>query len=155
MFSADVRRSFSRGRGCCRDYQRYPVSGRTSYVWLELCLVFPRGAHFIFSAKHFINNEQEHFRELASSNVDARYVTTVFTLTSTNTRPCNPSTQHEIYAAPFLKSVQAGVAAVMCSYSTLVIYSPIPIRLSCDSIDRVNGIYACEQPEILNGLLKG
>jgi beta-glucosidase len=124
-------------------------------VCLELCLVCPRGIHFIFSAKHFINNEQEHFRELGSSNVDARYVTTVSNLTPTNTRSCNPSTQHEIYAAPFLKSVQAGVAAVMCSYSTSLIYSQIPIQLSRDFIDRVNGIYACEQPEILNDLLKG
>ena len=33
--------------------------------------------HFMFSAKHFINNEQEHFREVGSSNVDNRYVATV------------------------------------------------------------------------------
>ena len=26
-------------------------------------------------------------------------------------------TQHELYAHPFLRSVQAGVASVMCSYS--------------------------------------
>jgi len=39
---------------------------------------------FIFSAKHFINNEQEHFRELGSSNVDDRYGTTASNLTSTN-----------------------------------------------------------------------
>ena len=31
----------------------------------------------MFSAKHFINNEQEHFRDLGSSNVDNRYVATV------------------------------------------------------------------------------
>ncbi|KAE9407346.1 glycoside hydrolase family 3 protein [Gymnopus androsaceus JB14] len=42
-------------------------------------------------AKHFINNEQEHYRTQESSNVDDR-------------------TQHEIYAHPFLKSVLAGVA---------------------------------------------
>jgi len=49
-------------------------------------------------AKHFINNEQEHERTAESSNVDDR-------------------TEHEIYAHPFLRSVMAGVASVMCSYS--------------------------------------
>lgn len=49
-------------------------------------------------AKHYLNNEQEHFRETSSSNVDDR-------------------TQHEIYLPPFLKSVQAGVASFMCSYN--------------------------------------
>ena len=44
---------------------------------LELRLICPGGTHFIFSAKHFINNEQEHFREVGSSNVDDRYVARV------------------------------------------------------------------------------
>ncbi|KAF9015366.1 glycoside hydrolase family 3 protein [Cyathus striatus] len=70
------------------------------------------------TAKHFINNEQEHFRDQSSSNVDDR-------------------TQHELYAAPFLRSVQANVAAVMCSYS------------------QVNGSFACENDKMLNGILKG
>lgn len=45
-------------------------------------------------------SEQEHARTTSSSNVDDR-------------------TQHEIYAHPFLRSVMAGVASVMCSYSEL------------------------------------
>ncbi|KAH9010572.1 beta-glucosidase [Lactarius pseudohatsudake] len=68
-------------------------------------------------AKHYINNEQEHDRTQSSSNVDDR-------------------TQHEIYAAPFLRSVMAGVASVMCSYNL------------------VNGTYACENNSTLNGILK-
>lgn len=43
-------------------------------------------------------SEQEHERTMESSNVGDR-------------------TQHEIYAHPFLRSVMAGVASVMCSYS--------------------------------------
>ncbi|KAF8649775.1 hypothetical protein AX16_005541 [Volvariella volvacea WC 439] len=70
------------------------------------------------TAKHYINNEQEHFRETSSSVVDDR-------------------TQHELYAAPFLRSVQANVAAVMCSYN------------------QINGSYACENDKMLNGILKG
>ncbi|OBZ74882.1 putative beta-glucosidase L [Grifola frondosa] len=49
-------------------------------------------------AKHFINNEQEHFRTQESSNVDDR-------------------TEHEIYLHPFLRAVMAGVSSVMCSYN--------------------------------------
>ncbi|KAI0352075.1 beta-glucosidase [Trametes cingulata] len=68
-------------------------------------------------AKHFINNEQEHFRTSESSNVDDR-------------------TEHEIYLHPFLRSVQAGVASVMCSYNL------------------INGTYACGNDQTLNILLK-
>ncbi|KAH8120255.1 glycoside hydrolase superfamily, partial [Phellopilus nigrolimitatus] len=67
-------------------------------------------------AKHFINNEQEHSRQSSSSNVDDR---------------C----QHEIYALPFLRSVQANVASFMCSY--------------------INDTYACQNDKTLNGILKG
>ncbi|KAJ3569130.1 hypothetical protein NP233_g5250 [Leucocoprinus birnbaumii] len=49
-------------------------------------------------AKHLVNNEQEHKRTSSSSDVDDR-------------------TQHEIYTHPFLRSVMAGVASMMCSYS--------------------------------------
>ncbi|KAA1468627.1 glycoside hydrolase family 3 protein [Dentipellis sp. KUC8613] len=68
-------------------------------------------------AKHLINNEQEHSRTSSSSNIDDRQ-------------------QHELYLHPFLRSVQANVAAVMCSYN------------------QINGTYACENNATLNGLLK-
>lgn len=46
----------------------------------------------------FLRSEQEWKRTQESSDVDDR-------------------TQHEIYAHPFMRSVMAGVASVMCSYS--------------------------------------
>ncbi|KAG1850416.1 glycoside hydrolase superfamily [Suillus subluteus] len=52
------------------------------------------------TAKHFINNEQEHFCTSESSNV-------------------NDWTQHEIYAHLFLRSVMAGVLSIMCSYNLI------------------------------------
>ncbi|KAI5852775.1 glycoside hydrolase superfamily [Morchella snyderi] len=55
----------------------------------------------IATAKHYIANEQEHFRQSAnaiSANIDAR-------------------TLHEVYLWPFQDSVKAGVGAVMCSYN--------------------------------------
>src|SRR6266571_1744453 len=63
------------------------------------------------------HSEQEHERTQSSSNVDDR-------------------TQHEIYAAPFLRSVMAGVTSVMCSSNL------------------VNGTYACENNNLLNRILK-
>lgn len=57
------------------------------------------------AAKHFIFNEQEHFRRpdewglpnALSANVDDR-------------------TLHELYLWPFAESVRAGVGSIMCSY---------------------------------------
>jgi beta-glucosidase len=79
----------------------------------------------IATAKHYVGNEQEHFRQswewgtpnAISSNIDDR-------------------TLHEIYAWPFADSVRAGVASVMCSYN------------------QVNNSYACQNSKLLNGILK-
>lgn len=77
------------------------------------------------TAKHFILNEQEHFRQpwawglpnALSSNIDDR-------------------TLHEVYLWPFADSVRAGVASVMCSYQL------------------VNNSYACGNSKLMNGILK-
>lgn len=77
------------------------------------------------TAKHYVGNEQEHFRQAwewgipnaISSNIDDR-------------------TLHEIYAWPFADSIRAGVASVMCSYN------------------QVNSSYACQNSMLLNGILK-
>lgn len=68
-------------------------------------------------AKHYVDNEQEHNRTTESSNVNDR-------------------AQHELYVAPFLRSVQAGVVSVMCSYN------------------QINETYACENDRTLNQILK-
>ncbi|KAG5650462.1 hypothetical protein H0H81_012173 [Sphagnurus paluster] len=68
-------------------------------------------------AKHLVNNEQEHKRTQSTSDVDDR-------------------TQHEIYTHPFLRSVMAGVASMMCSYNL------------------VNGTYACENDKVMNDIVK-
>jgi beta-glucosidase len=69
-------------------------------------------------AKHFLNNEQEHGRRTTTSDVSDRV-------------------QHEFYLHPFLRSVQAGVASIMCSYN------------------QINGTYACDHNDTLNTYLKG
>ena len=81
------------------------------------CVMRGRVAGLGRSVKHFIGNEQEHFRTTSSSNIDAR-------------------TLYEIYAHPFLMAVQSDVASFMCSYNL------------------VNGSWACQNSELLNGILK-
>ena len=73
----------------------------------------------IATAKHFVGNEQEHFRQswewanpnAISSNIDDR-------------------TLHEMYAWPFAESIRAGVGSVMCSYN------------------QVNNSYACQNSKL-------
>ena len=49
----------------------------------------------------------------------------------------DPQTLHEVYVAPFAAAVQAGVSSVMCSYN------------------KVNGTFACGNPDTLKTILKG
>ncbi|KAG2197893.1 hypothetical protein INT46_002989 [Mucor plumbeus] len=72
----------------------------------------------IATAKHFLLNDQELNRTTSSSDVDQR-------------------TLHEVYLWPFARSVEAGVASIMCSYNL------------------VNGTYACEDDYLMNTVLKG
>ena len=84
-----------------------------------------QGEGVIATAKHYVANEQEHFRQAwewgtpnaISSNIDDR-------------------TMHELYAWPFMDAVGVGVASVMCSYN------------------QVNNSYACQNSKLINGILK-
>ena len=67
--------------------------------YVNKCGTFSSISQTIGLTDYFHPSEQEHARTTSTSNVDDR-------------------TQHEIYALPFLRSVMAGVASVMCSYST-------------------------------------
>lgn len=79
-------------------------------------------------------SEQEHERTMESSNVGDR-------------------TQHEIYAHPFLRSVMAGVASVMCSYSASYLYfSRVALTVP---LDQINETYACQNDRMMNQILKG
>ncbi|KAJ3277406.1 hypothetical protein HK104_003323 [Borealophlyctis nickersoniae] len=56
---------------------------------------------------------------------------------STGSSNIDDRTMHEIYLPPFVASVNAGAGAIMCSYN------------------KVNGTYACENPALLQTILKG
>ena len=77
------------------------------------------------TAKHFIMNEQEHFRQSSE-----------WLKSSAITVDINDRALHEVFVWPFAESVRADVASVMCAYQ------------------QVNGSYACENSKILNGVLK-
>lgn len=82
-------------------------------------------------ARHFIGNEQEHFRqenEWTGGDWDR--------LTDSIDSQIKDRVMHEIYLWPWADVVHAGVGGVMCSYN------------------RVNGTYACENSYLLNYLLK-
>ena len=49
----------------------------------------------------------------------------------------DPQALHEVYVAPFAMAVQAGVSSIMCSYN------------------KVNGRFACDNPDTLKTILKG
>ncbi|TGO53794.1 hypothetical protein BOTNAR_0286g00100 [Botryotinia narcissicola] len=81
------------------------------------------------SSKHFIGNEQETQRTNSrlpdGTNIDA---------VSAN---IDDRTLHELYLWPFADALRAGTTSIMCSYN------------------RINGTYACENPHLLNDILKG
>lgn len=55
---------------------------------------------------------------------------------TTSTSNIDDRTMREIYTHPFLRAVAVDVASVMCSYNL------------------INGTWACQNPEALNGILK-
>ncbi|KAG4027994.1 hypothetical protein MFRU_025g00600 [Monilinia fructicola] len=63
-------------------------------------------AGVVACAKHYIMNEQEHFREPGWSN--AAYSANL-----------DDKTMHELYLWPFADAVRAGAGAVMCSYNRI------------------------------------
>lgn len=87
-------------------------------------------AGVVACAKHFIGNEQEHFRQVGESQGRG------FNITGTLSSNIDDKTMHELYLWPFADAVRAGVGSVMCSYN------------------QINNSHACQNSKILNNLLK-
>lgn len=87
-------------------------------------------ANVIACAKHFIGNEQEHFRQVGEAQGYG------FNITETLSSNIDDKTMHELYMWPFADAVRAGVGSVMCSYQ------------------QVNNSYGCQNSKLLNDLLK-
>ena len=82
-------------------------------------------AGVIATAKHYIGNEQEHFRQQGEWGTE-------FAISA----DIDDRTLHEIYLWPFQDSVLAGVGSIMCSYNM------------------INSSYACQNSKLMNGILK-
>ncbi|KAL8293048.1 hypothetical protein RQP46_000742 [Phenoliferia psychrophenolica] len=74
----------------------------------------------IACAKHFIGNEQEHFRGGSGEQAESSDI--------------NDRTLHELYLWPFAESVRAGAGAVMCSYQR------VNQTYACENSKLLNGI---------------
>ncbi|KAG9750753.1 glycoside hydrolase family 3 protein, partial [Aureobasidium melanogenum] len=81
-------------------------------------------------AKHYVGNEQEHFRQVPESHDYG------FNITQPGSSNIDDQTLHELYVWPFADAVKAGVASVMCSYNL------------------VNNSDACGNSYLLNHVLK-
>ena len=84
----------------------------------------------IACAKHFIGNEQEHFRQVGEARGYG------FNISETLSSNIDDKALHELYMWPFADAVRAGVGSVMCVYT------------------QVNNSYGCQNSKLLNGLLK-
>ncbi|KAI1264945.1 glycoside hydrolase family 3 protein [Xylariaceae sp. FL1019] len=85
----------------------------------------------VATAKHFIGNEQEHFRQTGEAQGYG------YNISETISSNIDDRTMHELYLWPFADAVRAGVGAVMCSYQ------------------QINNSYGCQNSKMLNGVLKG
>ncbi|KAK0666909.1 family 3 putative glycoside hydrolase [Cercophora samala] len=87
-------------------------------------------AGVIACAKHFIGNEQEHFRQVGEARGYG------FNISESLSSNIDDKTMHELYLWPFADAVRAGVGSFMCSYQ------------------QVNNSYGCQNSKLMNGLLK-
>lgn len=84
------------------------------------------------NAKHFIANEQEHFRQLVEWRDDYGYRDLKGQVSSN----LDDRALHEIYAWPFADMIHSGVSSLMCSYN------------------KVNNSLACQNSYLMNKIAK-
>ncbi|PKX90605.1 beta-glucosidase [Aspergillus novofumigatus IBT 16806] len=81
-----------------RNWEGFSVDPYLSGVAMEKTIRGMQDSGVQACAKHWLGNEQEHYRDTISSNIGDRAV-------------------HELYVWPFMDAVKADVASVMCSYN--------------------------------------
>ncbi|KAF4839873.1 putative beta-glucosidase G [Colletotrichum siamense] len=111
-----------------RNWEGFSVDPYLTGVAMSLTIKGMQDAGVQACAKHFIGNEQETQR----TNSWLENGTEIAAISSN----IDDRTLHELYLWPFADSIRAGVATVMCSYN------------------RLNQTYACENSNLLNGILK-
>lgn len=89
-----------------------------------------QSAGVVACTKHYILNEQEHFRQVGEAQGYG------YNITATLSSNPDDKTMHEIYLWPFADAVRAGTGSVMCSYQ------------------QINNSYGCGNSYTQNYLLK-
>ena len=110
-----------------RNWEGFSPDPVLSGVMMAESVLGIQSSGVIACSKHYIGNEQEHFRQAPQSP---------FNLTQAYSSNIDDATMHELYLWPFTDAVRAGTGSVMCSYN------------------QVNNSYACQNSKMLNGLLK-
>ncbi|KAF4213854.1 hypothetical protein CNMCM5878_009916 [Aspergillus fumigatiaffinis] len=81
-----------------RNWEGFSVDPYLSGIAMEKTIRGMQDSGVQACAKHWLGNEQEHYRDTISSNIGDRAA-------------------HELYVWPFMDAVKANVASVMCSYN--------------------------------------
>jgi beta-glucosidase len=119
-----------------RNWEGFSPDPYLTGVAMEETIIGVQSQGVQCSAKHFIAYEQETQRN-PEGTFDSNYnplqnASNAMSVSSN----VEDRTLHELYMWPFANAVKAGVSNVMCAYN------------------RVNASWACQNPKVLNGLLK-
>lgn len=137
----------SRGKGVdvllgpvCGPLGRAPLAGRNwegfapdPYLTGQLIAPTVEGiqsVNVVACTKHYIANEQEHFRQAGEARGYG------FNITQSLSSNIDDKTMHEMYLWPFADAVRAGTGSIMCSYQ------------------QINNSYGCSNAYTQNYLLK-
>ncbi|PSR80896.1 glycosyl hydrolase family 3 N terminal domain-domain-containing protein [Coniella lustricola] len=114
-----------------RNWEGFSVDPVLTGVGMAETIKGIQSAGVVATAKHFIGNEQEHFRQASEAQGYG------FNITESISSNIDDKTLHELYLWPFADAVRAGVGAFMCSYN------------------QANNSYACQNSKLMNNVLKG
>jgi beta-glucosidase-like glycosyl hydrolase len=113
-----------------RNWEGFSVDPYLTGVAMAESVRGIQDAGVIACAKHYIGNEQEHFRQVGEAQNYG------YNISETLSSNIDDKTMHELYLWPFADAVRAGVGSIMCSYQ------------------QINNSYGCANAKTLNGLLK-
>ncbi|EEA28836.1 hypothetical protein TMatcc_002812 [Talaromyces marneffei ATCC 18224] len=113
-----------------RNWEGFSPDPMNTGVMMAETIKGIQDAGVIACAKHYILNEQEHFRLVGEANGYG------YNITASASSNVDDRTMHELYLWPFADAVRAGVGSIMCSYN------------------QVNNSYGCANSYTLNKLLK-
>ena len=114
-----------------RNWEGFTSDPYMSGIAMAESITGMQSSGVVACAKHFVGNEQEHFRQAPEA------VGYGYNITDSSSSNIDDKTLHELYAWPFADAIKAGVGSIMCSYQML------------------NNSYPCQNSKLINGILKG